>query len=69
MLNTPRDPTHAWVQNNGGFAPPTTNMLCLPGGRKITFPMDTPDPMQWARDWLTTNAPDVPLHPEFVTTL
>jgi hypothetical protein len=64
-----KDPTHAWVQNNGGFLPPTTNVLCLPDGQRIPFPLNTTDPMQWARDWLAANAPEIPLHPDFVVTM
>jgi hypothetical protein len=60
---------HASVQNNGGWAPATTNILVLPDGRRIEFPLDTPDPMQWATNWLAENEPNIALHPDFVVTL
>ncbi len=65
----PNDRTHAQVQNNGGFMPATMYLLTLPDGTCIRFPLSTPDPMQWARDWLKENRPNVPLDPEFVVTL
>jgi len=63
------NPAAAWVQNNGGFAPPTANLLCLPDGSKIPFPLSEPTPLYWALRWLAENQPSTPLHPVFVVTM